>query len=317
MRLAAFALQIGGLRNEVEVRFRRSRKLKPKGRRQAQLPVTGSAQPHAEQQLADRVGSFLMHSGVSIKHLGCYGIDHPEKPPICRHSFLLEEILWVQNVEKAAPRGAKEILPAWGAVVSMGLGVFGLVGAELLPASLLTPMAWELGITEGLAGQAVTATAVIGFMTGLTVTAITRRIDRRLVLLGFSLLLVFSNLLVAVAPNLPTLLAGRMLLRIALGGFWTLSAAVIMRLVPERLVPTASIRCRVSRRRITQLRSGVISGQRTDGEWFSGGRGAGPAGFLFSCSRFLLSRREVRRVSAPCSRFSPDGMSVGRCLPSC
>lgn len=145
----------------------------------------------------------------------------------------------MQNVEKAAPRGAKEILPAWGAVVSMGLGVFGLVGAELLPASLLTPMAWELGITEGLAGQAVTATAVIGFATSLTVTAITRRIDRRLVLLGFSLLLVFSNLLVAVAPNLPTLLAGRMLLGMALGGFWTLSAAVIMRLVPERLVPTA------------------------------------------------------------------------------
>ncbi len=34
--------------------------------------------------------------------------------------------------------------PAWGAVVSLALGVFGLVTAEFLPASLLTPMAHDL-----------------------------------------------------------------------------------------------------------------------------------------------------------------------------
>ena len=145
----------------------------------------------------------------------------------------------MQNSESLVRDGIGERLPAWGAVVSMGLGVFGLVGAEFLPASLLTPMALELGVSEGMAGQAVTATAVIGFGTSLCITAATRRIDRRFVLLAFSLLLVLSNLLVAVAPNLLTLLAGRVLLGMALGGFWTLSAAVIMRLVPERLVPTA------------------------------------------------------------------------------
>lgn len=145
----------------------------------------------------------------------------------------------MQNSESLVRDGIGEKLPAWGAVVSMGLGVFGLVGAEFLPASLLTPMALELGVSEGMAGQAVTATAVIGFGTSLCITAATRRIDRRFVLLAFSLLLVLSNLLVAVAPNLLTLLAGRVLLGMALGGFWTLSAAVIMRLVPERLVPAA------------------------------------------------------------------------------
>ena len=50
--------------------------------------------------------------------------------------------------------------PAWGAVVSLALGVFGLVTAEFLPASLLTRLAQDLGITEGAAGQAVTATAI-------------------------------------------------------------------------------------------------------------------------------------------------------------
>lgn len=137
------------------------------------------------------------------------------------------------------PRSESRARPAWGAVVSMGLGVFGLVGAEFLPASLLTPMAAELGVTEGMAGQAVTATAAVALVTSLFVTSVTRRIDRRLVLLGFTVLLILSNLLVAAAPNLPLLLTGRILLGMALGGFWTMSAATIMRLVPDRHVPKA------------------------------------------------------------------------------
>lgn len=129
--------------------------------------------------------------------------------------------------------------PAWGAVFAMSLGVFGLVTAEFLPASLLTPMAADLQITEGTAGQAVTATAVIGMMTSLLISAATSRIDRRVVLLAFSVLLVASNLLVAFAVDLPLLLLGRVLLGIAIGGFWTMSAAVVMRLVPEAHVPRA------------------------------------------------------------------------------
>src|SRR5690606_27549282 len=129
--------------------------------------------------------------------------------------------------------------PAWGAVISMALGVFGLVGAEFLPASLLTPMAAELGVTEGMAGQAVTITAAVALLTSLFVATAVRGFDRRRVLLGFSVLLILSNLLVAAAPNLPLLLAGRILLGVALGGFWTLSAATMMRLVPERYVARA------------------------------------------------------------------------------
>jgi predicted MFS family arabinose efflux permease len=129
--------------------------------------------------------------------------------------------------------------PAWGAVFSMTLGVFGLVTAEFLPASLLTPMAADLHISEGMAGQAVTATAVVGMITSLLISAATRSFDRRIVLLSFSVLLIASNLLVAFAPDLLFLLLGRFLLGVAIGGFWTMSAAVTMRLVPEALVPKA------------------------------------------------------------------------------
>lgn len=142
------------------------------------------------------------------------------------------------HVGKIEP-GLAPAAPAWGAVWSLTLGVFGLVTAEFLPASLLTPMAASLGVTEGLAGQAVTATAIVAMVTSLLISTATRNIDRRWVLVGFSVLLILSNLLVVFAPNLAAVIAGRVLLGIAIGGFWTMSAATAMRLVPEAHVPRA------------------------------------------------------------------------------
>src|SRR6201991_2996817 len=91
----------------------------------------------------------------------------------------------------------EEVPAAWPAVFAMALGTFALVTAEFLPASLLTPMASSLGVTEGMAGQTVTVTALIALVTSLFISVLTRNIDRRVVLLSFSVLLVASNLLVA------------------------------------------------------------------------------------------------------------------------
>ncbi|MEQ7918604.1 MFS transporter [Xanthomonas sp. WHRI 1810A] len=129
--------------------------------------------------------------------------------------------------------------PAWMAVFSLAMGVFGLLTAEYLPASLLTLMATDLEVSEALAGQAVTVTAVVALFAGLLVPGLTRGIDRRWVLLGFSTLMVASNLLVAVSSSFAVLLLMRILLGIALGGFWSMAAAVAMRLVPSALLPRA------------------------------------------------------------------------------
>ncbi|WP_312042248.1 MFS transporter [Erwinia sp.] len=131
------------------------------------------------------------------------------------------------------------IKPQWGAVFSMALGVFGLVTAEFLPASLLTPMAASLNVTEGMTGQAVTVTAIFALITSFFSASLTSKLDRRGVMLLFSVMLIVSNLLVAFAPDLAFILAGRVILGIAIGGFWTLAAATAMRLVPEALIPRA------------------------------------------------------------------------------
>ncbi|SDH79589.1 Predicted arabinose efflux permease, MFS family [Pseudomonas flavescens] len=142
----------------------------------------------------------------------------------------------------ASPDGAADrapASPAWMAVFSLAMGVFGLLTAEYLPASLLTPMAADLGVSEALAGQAVTVTAVVALFAGLLVPGLTRGLDRRVILLGFSLLMIASNLLVALSSSMVVLLAMRVLLGIALGGFWSMAAAVAMRLVPAALLPRA------------------------------------------------------------------------------
>lgn len=134
---------------------------------------------------------------------------------------------------------AREGQPAWAAVVSLALGVFGLVTAEFLPASLLTPIADDLGVTDGAAGQAVTATAVIGAFAAPLMAMVTKRFDRRVVMWTLTALLVLSSLLGALAADYVTFLASRLILGVSLGGFWSMAAAMAMRLVPMDLLARA------------------------------------------------------------------------------
>lgn len=119
----------------------------------------------------------------------------------------------------------------WFAVVSMAATSFALVSAEFLPAGLLTPMARDLGVSEGTAGQVVTATASVGAVTALLSNVLIGKLNRKTVLVGLSGLAIVSNLLAALATDFWLLLLGRAGLGIALSGFWALSVAVVARLV--------------------------------------------------------------------------------------
>src|SRR3546814_5901087 len=117
--------------------------------------------------------------------------------------------------------------------------LFGLVTAEFLPVSLLTPISEDLGVSTGIAGQTITATAVIGAIAGPGVVIGTRNFNRRWVLFSLTTLLIVSSALAAIAASLPVLLLARLLLGIGLGGFWAMAAALAMRLVPEQMMPRA------------------------------------------------------------------------------
>lgn len=128
---------------------------------------------------------------------------------------------------------------SWSAVFALSLCVATLIASEFMPVSLLTPIAADLNVSEGQAGQAIAVSGVFAVLASLSISAVTRGMDRRRVLLGLAVLMMISGCMVAFAPNTATFMAGRALVGIVIGGFWSMSAATVMRLVPEAQVPRA------------------------------------------------------------------------------
>jgi predicted MFS family arabinose efflux permease len=125
----------------------------------------------------------------------------------------------------------------WGAVYAMALCSFVLIASEFMPVSLLSPIAHTLNLTEGKAGQAISISGLFAVITSLSLSSVLGKTDRRIVLLVLTSLLVVSGAIVAFAPTYLVFMAGRALLGIAIGGFWSMSAAIAMRLVPSHAVP--------------------------------------------------------------------------------
>jgi predicted MFS family arabinose efflux permease len=128
---------------------------------------------------------------------------------------------------------------AWGAVLSMALCVALLIASEFMPVSLLTPMAEGLHATEGQTGQAISISGLFAVAASLLITTAAGTLNRKWVLVAMTALMLASLALVAAAPNFATLMVGRALLGICIGGFWALATAIIMRLVPKGDVPRA------------------------------------------------------------------------------
>ncbi len=128
---------------------------------------------------------------------------------------------------------------AWIAVASLAISTFASVTTEFLPIGLLTNIAASLHISEGTAGLMVTMPGIIAALTGPVLIIVSGRLDRRTVLLVLSSLLVVSNLLAALAPNLAIMLSARILLGLCVGGFWTFAPSATSHLVPAALQPRA------------------------------------------------------------------------------
>lgn len=128
---------------------------------------------------------------------------------------------------------------SWAAVFAMSLAAFALVASEFMPVSLLTPLAADLHISEGQAGQGISVSGLFALLTSLVIAAVAARVDRKRLLLALTLLMIVSGTVVALAPNYLTFMLGRAMIGVAIGGFWSLSAATAMRLVPPTQVPRA------------------------------------------------------------------------------
>lgn len=127
----------------------------------------------------------------------------------------------------------------WSAVAAMSLCVALLIAAEFMPVSLLTPIATDLGASNGMAGLAISISGLFAIPTSLLIATLSHRLDRRHVLMGLAALMLTSLVVIALSPNFAVLMVARALLGIVIGGFWALATATIMRLVSSQSVPKA------------------------------------------------------------------------------
>jgi predicted MFS family arabinose efflux permease len=121
----------------------------------------------------------------------------------------------------------------------MALCVAMLIASEFMPVSLLTPIAADLNATQGMAGQAISISGLFAVFTSLCISSVSSRFDRRHVLISLTALMLISLAMIAQAFTFTMLMIARALLGVAIGGFWSLATATIMRLVPEDVVPKA------------------------------------------------------------------------------
>ena len=138
---------------------------------------------------------------------------------------------------RAAVHSARSRRSGWSAVFALTLCVSTLIASEFMPVSILTPIATDLHLTEGAAGQAISISGLFAVLTSLSIASVTRGMDRRVLLLGLTFLMLVSGLTVAFAPNPLVFMGGRALIGVVVGGFWSMSAATVMRLLPEDQVP--------------------------------------------------------------------------------
>jgi predicted MFS family arabinose efflux permease len=138
------------------------------------------------------------------------------------------------------PESSAEAQPSmWGGVFAMTLCTFALVASEFMPVSLLTPVAVDLKISQGMAGQAISVSGAFAVLTSLSISALADKMSRKTLLLWMTGLMFLSGPVIALAPNYATYMAGRVLIGVAIGGFWSMSAAAALRLVPAPQVPRA------------------------------------------------------------------------------
>lgn len=127
----------------------------------------------------------------------------------------------------------------WGGVFAMSLCVFALIASEFMPVSLLTPIAADLHVSEGMAGQGIAISGAFAVLTSLSVPWLAGGIDRKTLLLALTALMAVSGAVVGLASSYLIYMVGRALIGVVIGGFWSMSAAAAMRLVPADQVPRA------------------------------------------------------------------------------
>jgi DHA1 family inner membrane transport protein len=119
------------------------------------------------------------------------------------------------------------------------LSAFAIGTAEFVIAGLLTQVAESLNVTEGQAGNLITAYALAIVVGGPILTLWLARFDKKRVLIGLMLLFIAGNLIAAFTTEYNVLLASRVIAGLTQGPFYGIGAVVATRLVSDKMAGQA------------------------------------------------------------------------------
>jgi DHA1 family inner membrane transport protein len=117
--------------------------------------------------------------------------------------------------------------------------VFVVGTSEYLVAGMLPEIGADLGVSQGTAGQAVTAYALGVVIGGPLVTMATARLPRKGLAIGLMLLFAAGSALSALAPTFALLLAGRVVSSLSHAAFLALALVMATSVVPEHRTGSA------------------------------------------------------------------------------
>ncbi len=109
----------------------------------------------------------------------------------------------------------------WIPLLTLTAASFVVVTSEFLPNGLLPQMARDLGVSQSRIGFLVTILAATVVVATAPLTAATRRVSRKRLLIATLLGFTVANLLAAFAPTYEVLAGARILSGAAVGMFWT------------------------------------------------------------------------------------------------
>src|ERR1700709_346045 len=99
---------------------------------------------------------------------------------------MTDQVLDAPRSDTLARTGAGTRQASWSGVFAMTLCVFALIASEFMPVSLLTPMAADLHVSEGLAGRGIAISGAFAVVASLFISALAGSMNRKTLLLALT-----------------------------------------------------------------------------------------------------------------------------------